>query len=101
MPELSYSSQSLPTPQEFRKVLREAAEQYDPLEELLRLQLELTALEQRLGMSSEECYRLFYEGKMGDTPEIFGWVSRYRGFRELKAAIAEALKAANTEPQAA
>jgi hypothetical protein len=101
MPELSYESQSLPTPEEFRRALREAGEQYNPVEELLRLQRELTGLEQKYGVSSADCYSLFYEGKMGDDPEIFGWVSRYRGFQHLKSAILEALENIAVEPQAA
>jgi len=100
MSNLSYESPSLPTPEEFRKALREAAEQYDPIEELLRLQRELSALELKYGVSSEECYHLFYEGKMGDEPEIFSWVSRYRGFQHLKSAISSVLEVAATEPQA-
>ena len=85
---LQYNSQSLPTPEEFRKALRESIEQYDPVEELLRLQRELDALEQRYHISSAECYRRFVAGEMGDNLEIFGWVGRYHGFVELKAAIA-------------
>jgi hypothetical protein len=85
---IEYDSQSLPTPEEFRKALHEASEQYDPVEELVRLQRELDALEQRYQISSAECYRRFAAGEMGDDPEIFGWVGRYRGFTHLKAAIA-------------
>jgi hypothetical protein len=45
---LVYDSQNLPTPEEFRKALREASEQYDPVEELLRLRHELDDLERPL-----------------------------------------------------
>ena len=97
---LQYDSQSLPTPEEFHKALREASEQYDPVEELLQLQRELYALEQRYHLSSAECYRRFAAGEMGDDPEIFAWVGRYRGFTHLKAAISEGLRIVATEPQA-
>lgn len=96
---IEYDSQSLPTPEEFRKALHEASEQYDPVEELLRLQRELDALEQRYQISSAECYRRFAAGEMGDDPEIFGWVGRYRGFTHLKAAISQGLSIVATEPQ--
>ena len=69
------------------------------IEELLRLQRELDALEQRYQISSAECYRRFSADEMGDAPEIFGWVGRYRGFTHLKAAISQGLSIVATEPQ--
>lgn len=99
MPRLTYDSDSLPSPSEFRKALREAGENYDPIDELLNLQQELTALEQSHGMSSAECYRRFYAGELGDDPDIFAWVGKYRGFLGLKAALSESVKLAVTEPQ--
>lgn len=65
---IEYNSQALPTPEEFRKAPREASEQYDPVEELLRLQRELDALEQRYQLSSAECYRRFAAGGNGRRP---------------------------------
>ena len=100
MPHLSYDEKSMPTPEEFRRDLREAAEKYDPVDDLLYLQRELLLLEQKYGVSSEECYRLFYEGKMGDDPDIVWWVGCYREFMQLKAAVSEAVQTVATEPQA-
>jgi hypothetical protein len=100
MPHLVYDANSLPTPEEFRKALREAAENYDPVEDLLFLQRELIAYEQKYGVASAECYRLFYEDKMGDDPDILGWVASYRGWLHLKSAISEALQIVSSEPQA-
>jgi hypothetical protein len=100
MPHLSYDANSMPTPEEFRKALREMEEQYDPVGDLLYMQRELTTLEQKYGVSSEECYRLFYEGKMGDDADIIWWVGLYRGFTQLKSAISEALEMIAVEPQA-
>lgn len=100
MPHLSYDANTMPTPEEFRKALKEMSEQYDPLGDLLYLQRELMLLEQKYEVSSEECYRLFYEGKMGDDPDIVWWVGCYRDFRHLKSAISEALQTMAIEPQA-
>lgn len=100
MPHLSYDANSMPTPEEYRKDLREAAEKYDPVDDLLYLQRELLLLEQKYGVSSEECYRLFYEGKMGDDPDVVWWVGCYREFLQLKTAVSEAVQTVATEPQA-
>jgi hypothetical protein len=62
-------------------------EQYDPVDELLWLQRELGSLEQKHGISSEECLRRFHDGQMGDDPEIFNWVGLYKGFQHLKSAV--------------
>jgi hypothetical protein len=75
-------------------------EQYDPVDELLWLQRELGGLEQKYGISSEECFQRFHNGQMGDDPEIFNWVSLYKGFQHLKSAITEALERVAAEPQA-
>lgn len=99
MPHLSYDENSMPTPEQFRRDLREIREKYDPLDDLLYLQRKLLLLEQKYGLSSEECYRRFHEGTMGDDPDIFGWVFYYEGFRDLKAAISEVLETVAAEPQ--
>ena len=91
MPHVSYDANSVPTPEEFRKALREAEVKYDPVDDLLYLQRELLLLEQKYGISSEECYRLFHEGKMGDDADVVWWEGCYRGYTHLRDAISEAL----------
>ena len=100
MPHLSYDENSMPTPEEFRKALREASEKYDPIDDLLYLQRELILLEEKYGISSEEFYRLFYEGKMGDDVDMIWWVGCYREFMHLKDAVSEALQIVAAEPHA-
>lgn len=99
MPHLSYDENSMPTPEQFRRDLREMREKYDPLDDLLYLQRELLLLEQKYGVSSEECYRRFYEGTMGDHPDFFWWVGCYKDFTQLKSDISEALRTLALEPQ--
>lgn len=91
MPTITYTDNNLPDPEEFRRALREAMENSDPLEELLELHSELGEYERRYSLSSEECYRRFIAGQMGDDPDIFGWVSRYKAFVELKKTIQEGM----------
>lgn len=92
MPTFHFENEPLPTPEELREMLRDAAERYDPLEELLVLERELVALEQRHGMSSAEFHRQFLAGQTGDDPDLVSWVGRYEGYLELKRTIAESLK---------
>ena len=100
MPHLSYDENSMPTPEEFRKALREMREQYDPVGDLLYAHRKLVLLEEKYGVSSEEFYRLFYEGKMGDDVDMVGWVWYYRELTVLKSAISQALDKIAIEPQA-
>lgn len=92
MPEFHYQNGNLPEPAEFRRLLREASESYDPVDELLRLEKTLRDREQRHGMSSAEFYARFVAGKAGDDPEMVGWAARYEAFLRLKTAISESLK---------
>lgn len=91
MAKIEYTNNNLPSPEEFRRALREAMENSDPIEELLELHTELGEYERRYGLSSEECYRRFTAGQMGDDLDIFGWVSRYKAFVEIKKTIQEGM----------
>lgn len=98
MPVVEYLNQPPPDQEEFRRALREAREAYDPLEELLRLHNELGEYERCYGLSSDECYRCFVAGQMGDDPDIFAWVGRYKAFLRIKTAIAKGLNTVINEP---
>jgi hypothetical protein len=103
MPTFHYADEPLPPPDELRRLLREAGERYDPLEELLTLERELAAREQRFNISSADFYQRFLAGQTEDDPEIIGWVGRFEAYLRLKQAIAESLKLvlANTPTTAA
>ena len=92
MSEFHYQQDNLPEPAEFRRLLREASEQYDPVDELLRLENALRELERRYAQSSGEFYARFVQGTAGDEPEFVGWAARYEAFLRLKSAISEGLK---------
>ena len=98
MPVVEYINQPLPDREEFLRALREARDAYDPLEELLRLHGELGDYERQYGLSSEECYRRFTTGQMGDDPDIFSWIGRYKAFLRIKTAIAQGLNTVVSEP---
>lgn len=98
MPVVEYVNEPLPDREEFHRLLREARESYDPLEELLRLHGELGVYERQYGLSSDACYERFATGQMGDDPDIFAWVGRYKAFLRIKKAIAEGLNIVASEP---
>ena len=92
MPTYVFNQETMPTPEEFALLLREGDKNYDPLEELLQLERELAALENKHQMSSSEFFRLYNEGKAGDSVEIVGWAGKYRIYRDLKKAIHKSLE---------
>ena len=91
MPEFHYQYGNLPEPAEFRRMLREASERYDPVDERLRLEQSLRIREQRHGMPSADFYARFVAGKAGDDPDLIGWAARYEGYLRLKSAISGSL----------
>jgi len=92
MPVFHYQNGNLPEPADFRRLLREASEAYDPVDELLTLERALKALEQRHGQTSADFYVRFMAGEAGDEPDWIGWAARYEAFLRLKTAISEGLK---------
>ncbi len=100
MPKFRYTDGQLPDSEEFRRQLREASEQYDPVDELLSLERELIELEKRHDTTSAEFYARFLAGEAGDMPEDVAWVGLYEGFLHLKRAISDTLKIVVAEPPA-
>ena len=92
MATLDFSGNQLPALAEFLQQLREADDQYDPVEKLLTLERQLALLEQSHSITSAEFFLRYQAGVMGDSVEFVGWAGRYRLYRELKAAISASLK---------
>lgn len=90
MTEIEYGT-SRPSTDEFRVMLREAAEQYDPVDKLLELQRELLALEMKHAMTSADFYRRYRAGELGDDLDMIVWAGRYRQYLQLKSAISASL----------
>jgi hypothetical protein len=101
MPTFEYNQETMPSPEEFIKVIKESGEQYDPVEELLRLERELVRLEQEYNMSSIEFYRQYQDGQLGDDAAIIEWAGRYKLYLRLKQAISNSLNLVVTSQQAA
>lgn len=92
MPTFDFTSETMPTPDEFARMLREASEQYDPVEELLRLERELVHLEEKYDKPSAEFYRQYRQGLAGDAVEIVRWAGLYELYLDLKQTISNSLK---------
>jgi len=91
MPSFEFNSETMPTPEEFTRMLREASEQYDPVEELLRLERELVTLERKYDMSSAEFYSQYQSGELGDAMDFIEWAGLYRLHSRLKKLISSSL----------
>jgi hypothetical protein len=100
MSQLQYTSDSLPTPEQFRQQLREANEHYDALDTLLSLQRELIVLETKYGTTSEVAYQRYQAGEAGDDIELMWWVGRYRQYMQLKTALTTSLQLVVSSPSA-
>jgi hypothetical protein len=91
MPKLSFTSENMPTPEEFQRMLADAMAKSNPLDELLELAGELRELEQKYGMTSTEFCRKYERGEMGDDAEIMHWAATYHTFAELRTHVESAL----------
>jgi hypothetical protein len=97
MPTFHFTAETMPTPEEFRRMLREASENYDPLEELLALEREFVDLERKHGLSSAEFYARFLRGEAGDSPEMVTWAGLFEIHMGLKRAISDCVNTVAVE----
>src|SRR5215831_21164250 len=77
--------------QALRKLIRLHLQKYE--KQLAEVHRELEPFETQYGMSSEECYRRFVAGEMGDAADIMDWMGLYDNvllYRERIATLREA-----------
>lgn len=91
MPVFEFNQDNMPTGEEFRRILQQAEEDYDPLEELLSMERELARLEQDHGMASAEFFERYQTGELGDEFAYVVWAGTYRLYLRLRKAISESL----------
>lgn len=87
-----FSERNMPSAEEFRRLWQQADEEYDPLEELLRLDRELALLEAEHEMDSAEFFSRYQTGEVGDNITYVAWAGRYRLYLNLKHAISDSLR---------
>jgi hypothetical protein len=91
MARLTFTKDNLPTPDEFRRLLLEAAIAGNPVDALLELAGELREYEEQYGLASEVFYEKYQRGEMGDEREIMHWAMLYSAFVEHKSRIEASL----------
>ena len=89
MPVFEFNQHTMPTGEEFRRLLQQAEENYDPLAELLRMERELSRLEDEHGMSSEEFFSRYQSGELGDDFHFILWSGKYRLYLQLREMISQ------------
>jgi hypothetical protein len=89
MPVLEIVNTSKLVLDELRQWWQNQDESYDPLEELLRLERELSQLEQQYGLSSAEFQRRYQAGEMGDDIAFVRWTGRHRLYTNLTRVISD------------
>jgi hypothetical protein len=82
MPTLRFTKGNMPTPEEFRCLLREAQENADPVEDYTEIVMQLGRYEQQYQMPSAEFYEKYERGEMGDAMDFMRWSTHYRMFLE-------------------
>jgi len=87
-----FSERNKPSAEEFRRLWQQADEDYDPLEDLLRLERELALLEAEHEMDSAEFFSRYQAGEVGDKIAYVTWAGRYRLYLNLKRAISDSLR---------
>ena len=80
MPKLSFTSENMPTPEEFQRMLAEAMAESNPVDELLELAHEL----QQYDLASDEFYIRFERGELGDATEFVEWSATYEMIQNLE-----------------
>ena len=80
-----FTQENWPTPDEFQRVVQDALAKSNPVDDLLELAQELRRYEQQYGMSSEEFFRRFQRGELGDALDFIDWAGAYHLFLDRKA----------------
>jgi len=91
MPKFSFTQETMPTPEEFQRMLAEAIAESNPVDELLTLAKELQEYERKHEMTSQELFERYQRGALGDDMEFIEWAGTYRIFQRLKHRVETAL----------
>ncbi|MFQ5612728.1 MAG: hypothetical protein ACE5H9_11410 [Anaerolineae bacterium] len=95
MTELTFTQDNLPSPTEFRELLKQAEMRSSIMDELLRLLRQLVAFERKYDLASDVFYARFMRGEMGDELDFIRWAGRYELYLEAKQEVDSKLAASN------
>ena len=92
VPTLSYTHETMPkSSEEFQRQLAEAMAASNPIDDLLELAADLRCFEEKHAIASDEFYRRFQAGRMGDDLDIMEWASLYHMYCRVRRRIESAL----------
>ena len=84
MPKTIYTQQNMPASGKIlREQLNTALEKATTLDDFVQIIQELTRLEIKHDMTSQEFWQKFQTGKMGDDIEWMRWANKYEIYREM------------------
>ena len=93
MPKVKFTKKNMPTSgKALVKALREAAKTTTPIDDLIELTRELVQMEIKYKMSSDEFYKKFQKGEMGDSMEIMEWATSFEMQKSLKQGLESIVK---------
>lgn len=99
MPKLSYTAETMPTPEEFQRQLTQAMSEANPIDDLLLLAEELRSYEMRYGLTSADFWRKYQAGALSDDLQhCVEWAATYDLFTEQKHLLETALMRAAIAP---
>ena len=85
MPKVVFTKETWPRSlEEFRKALKEAWEEANPVDDFVEVVRELTLLEQKYGMNSAEFYERFQRGGLGDEEDFMKWATYFEMYEEMR-----------------
>ena len=88
MPRVKFTKENMPKERgALVKALREAAETTTPIDDLVELTRDMVRLEVKYNISSEEFYKKYNKGEMGDKMEIIRWAGWYEMHKEIKGSL--------------
>jgi hypothetical protein len=86
MPQTIFTPYTMPqSGQELKERLNDALNKKSSLDDFVQIVQDLTRLEMRHQLDSEEFFNRFQQGKMGDEMEFIRWANKYEIYQEMKA----------------
>ena len=93
MPKVKFTKKNMPkSGKALVKALREAAKTTTPVDDLIELTRELVQMELKYKMPSDEFYKKFQKGEMGDSMEIMEWASSFEMHKSLQQGLESIVK---------
>ena len=88
MPKIMFTPETMPqSGEDLKQSLRKALEGTPPLGDFIQVIRDLTQLEIRHGMNSQQFFVRFEAGELGDDIDFIRWAIKYEIYQETKAEL--------------